>query len=178
VITVGWARIDDAPTDLDVLNASARLAERAWPDDERRRIVGARLLLRDLVTREVGAGRTIVLRQRCERCGGPHGRPMVEVDGRPGPHVSISHAGALAVVAVAPSAVGVDVEPERNDIAVDEWVRTEAVAKATGRGLDDAPLPRARVRHVAVAPGYVAAVAVLRRRPTRIRVAPVIITPR
>jgi phosphopantetheinyl transferase len=176
VITVGWGRVDTAPTDLDVLNATSRLAERAWPDDERRRIVGVRLLLLDLLTREVGGGRALVLTQRCERCGGPHGRPIVEVDGGRGPHVSISHAGALGIVAIAPTAVGVDVEPDRDDLAVEEWVRTEAVAKATGRGLDDAPLPRARVRDVTVATGYVAAVAVLRRWPTRIKVVPLTIT--
>ncbi|AUH44681.1 hypothetical protein CXR04_03130 [Streptomyces sp. CMB-StM0423] len=49
-------------------------------------------------------------RRACPRCGGPHGRPVLE---RPagGPEFSLSHGGALVLVAVAPGPVGVDVEP-------------------------------------------------------------------
>ncbi|MFW6690947.1 4'-phosphopantetheinyl transferase family protein [Streptomyces sp. MAR4 CNX-425] len=51
-------------------------------------------------------------RRACPRCGGPHGRPVLE---RPagGPEFSLSHGGELVLVAVAPRRVGVDVEPVR-----------------------------------------------------------------
>ncbi|WBB61551.1 4'-phosphopantetheinyl transferase superfamily protein [Streptomyces sp. WMMC500] len=51
-------------------------------------------------------------RRACPRCGGPHGRPVLE---RPagGPEFSLSHGGELVLVAVAPGRVGVDVEPVR-----------------------------------------------------------------
>ncbi|MFF0725230.1 4'-phosphopantetheinyl transferase family protein [Streptomyces sp. NPDC004134] len=51
-------------------------------------------------------------RSACPRCGGPHGRPVLE---RPadGPEFSLSHGGGLVLVAVAPGRVGVDVEPVR-----------------------------------------------------------------
>lgn len=82
------------------------------------------------------------------------------------PHVSLSHAGAWAVVALADRPVGIDIEadrrlrrperladrlfgdrgprrdrwaygpePERLRSLMREWVRTEAVLKATGEGL-------------------------------------------
>jgi phosphopantetheinyl transferase len=175
VIRIGWSHVDDVPPDLDVLNARSRLAERDWPVDERRRIVGARLLLVALLGAD---GATVSLRQRCDRCGGPHGQPRLALGDRPGPRVSISHAGSIAVVALAPCAVGVDVEPWRDDIDLHDWVRTEAIAKAAGRGLTDEPLPPARVRALALDDGYVAAVATLRRWPMRISVWEVAITPR
>ncbi|MEO3842657.1 MULTISPECIES: 4'-phosphopantetheinyl transferase superfamily protein [unclassified Streptomyces] len=51
-------------------------------------------------------------RRACPRCGGPHGRPVLE---RPadGPEFSLSHGGGLVLVAVATGRVGVDVEPVR-----------------------------------------------------------------
>lgn len=52
-------------------------------------------------------------RQPCPRCGGPHGRPVLE---RPagGPEFSLSHGGGLVLVAVAAGRVGVDVEPVKD----------------------------------------------------------------
>jgi 4'-phosphopantetheinyl transferase len=94
-----------------------------------RRVVG------DLCGRPPAA---VVVRHRCDVCGGAHGRPHVDVDGRRGPHVSVAHGGALTVVAVAARAVGIDVEPLAvgSDVAeLTTWVRTEAVLKATGLGL-------------------------------------------
>ncbi len=130
----------------------------------------------------------VTLRQRCHRCGGPHGRPTVAVRGKGGPGAAISHAGDLVMVAVARGAVGVDVEPVSGDRPVDalrSWVRLEALLKATGHGLDVDPslvelsppgetprllswrgpgrVPRARFADLDVA-GHVAAVATLGRR--------------
>lgn len=49
-------------------------------------------------------------RRACPRCGGPHGRPVLEHPAG-GPEFSLSHGGGLVLVAVAPGRVGVDVEP-------------------------------------------------------------------
>lgn len=106
---------------------------------------------------EVDPG-TLVLVHRCPRCGGEdHGRPQLlpTASLRRPPHVSLSRAGSLSVVAVTDAGpVGVDVErtgaagfPGFGAVALhpDEraqpedpttsWVRTEAVLKAYGLGL-------------------------------------------
>jgi 4'-phosphopantetheinyl transferase len=107
----------------------------------------------------------VAVGQVCGRCGGPHGRPVVSVVGRPGPDVSVAHAGGVVVAAVADGAVGIDVEPldqelrpELVDVVLSAaeqarwpgpgpsaddvlrcWVRKEAVLKSVGLGLDVDP---------------------------------------
>ena len=143
-----------------------------------------------------------MLEQRCERCGGTgHGRPAVGVGGRPGPSVSITHAGDVAAVALGARAVGIDVEPVRRGLDgsasadLRTWVRTEAVLKASGLGvdLDPSPVvlgpadqpphlvrwsgpgrsPALQIADVALASDHVAAVARLGRRRLLVDVAPV-----
>jgi 4'-phosphopantetheinyl transferase len=101
--------------------------------------IDAHLLLRRAVGELRGCpSAAVVVSHRCDVCGGEHGRPSVEIDGRRGPHVSIARGGALVVVAVAAEPVGVDVERlERGSDTAEltTWVRTEAVLKATGLGL-------------------------------------------
>jgi len=132
----------------------------------------------------------------CPWCGAAdHGRPVLA--GRSAPHLSISRAGSLTVVAVCDtSPVGVDVE--RADArppagSVVSWVRTEALLKATGHGLrldpatvllsepDQEPeligwpepaMPVVRMRDIGTAPGFVAAVAVLTADPVSVLVGP------
>lgn len=99
----------------------------------------------------------------CVRCGAPHGKPVLP--DRPQLGFSLAHAGALALVAVAPVPVGVDLEPvagrpasglgrhigtAREVRALDAagappagvlalWTRKEALLKASGQGLNRDP---------------------------------------
>lgn len=113
----------------------------------------------------------------CARCGAPHGRPIVA-----GLHVSIAHAGGIALVAASSDPVGVDLEPTGREVPPDcgaadlaDWVRKEAVLKLSGHGLripmaevtvtdgrltrwPAEPLPDLRIHDLAVG-GFLAAVA-------------------
>lgn len=168
LVDVRWA-------DLGVPAAAAAwltAAERArWcagrREEDRSRFLGAHVLGRVVAAAQIGrepAG--VVLRQRCQRCGGPHGRP--EVVGA-GVFLSLAHAGSVVIAAVAPVPVGVDVEsadpgpgavsaiadtalgpaehaeldrvaPAARDVwLLRRWVSKEAVAKARGIGFTVAP---------------------------------------
>lgn len=79
----------------------------------------------------------VPLDRTCERCGGPHGRPLIE-----GAHVSIAHACGTALVAVGDAPVGIDLEPLGREVPADsgaddlvDWVRKEAALKFSGDGL-------------------------------------------
>ncbi len=109
---------------------------------------------------------SVVLRSRCVRCGGEHGKPQVEGDG--GVQLSIAHSHERVVAATAAVHVGVDVEhvrgllnpaklasselsreenrvrlsldtAERDRALLTYWVRKEALLKATGLGLSIPP---------------------------------------
>ena len=125
--------------------------------------VAAHRLLRALLSRQldVAPDEIELERERCERCGGPNGRPAVR--GAPDLHFSLSYAGPLALVALAPAPVGIDVErpvpgpawrelspllhpTERRELeqagpglrarALSRvWTRKEACLKAIGAGL-------------------------------------------
>ena len=78
---------------------------------DRRRFATAASLLRLTVAAHVGGDpRDVVIDRACADCGRPHGRPRIRgVD--PEVHVSVSHAGDIAMVALAEvGPVGVDVE--------------------------------------------------------------------
>lgn len=200
-VTVRWAKVDDLdPVDLpDWLSPAERIRHESLRQSiDRRHFVGVRVLLRSTMAELLGdAADDIELHQRCERCGGAHGRPTITVAGRTGPHVSMAHAGGIVVVAVAPQPVGVDLEPTRDDVDSDHdlvaWVRTEAVLKATGQGLDVDPRllgisgpdgpprleswsgpgrrPAIRLADLDIAPGFVGCLARLGRGRPRIDLA-------
>lgn len=122
--------------------AGATISWAVVPERERRRATGRELLRRVLAP-------SADLVQVCPACGGDHGPVRVRIGGEPGPLVSVSYAGPLAVVGMAPhgaAAFGIDVEleDEPTRAAVHEatgsaevvaWTRREAVAKALGTGL-------------------------------------------
>ncbi|TIC84159.1 hypothetical protein [Nocardioides sp. GY 10127] len=109
------------------------------------------------------------LRRLCPSCGsGAHGRPR-HADGRA---CSLAYAPGVALLATADDGRGVGVDVERDDervpdlpgvLILADWVRLEAVAKATGaglRGTDPSRLPPHRAVAVPLA-GLVASVALL-----------------
>lgn len=137
-----------AAPDLDPLTLLSA-TERARHDRfvqpvDREDFVAARLLARVAVLRHqdepitTDALRLIEFVQRCETCGGPHGRPIVR--GRDDLQVSWAHAKGVVAAAISPWRVGVDVErmaPEPPPGMSGDgsapwlvWARAEAVTKA------------------------------------------------
>lgn len=151
MVLVRWAEVAAGPEDAPWLpDGQRRRLHGLRVDADRRRFVGARALLRATVAASTEGAEVddVEVRQRCARCGGDdHGLPRVVVAGRPGPAVSLTHAGALVAVAVGGGRrVGIDLEPlaSATDRALGElatWVRTEAVLKAVGLGVDVEPSP-------------------------------------
>jgi 4'-phosphopantetheinyl transferase len=110
---VGAHAVLAARADVDPATA-ARADAMAHPGD-RRRILVAHALLRREVAPGVGVAPSDVrIARHCGRCGSPeHGRPVLEGTTGPAAQISLSHAGDLAILAVADQGlyVGVDAEP-------------------------------------------------------------------
>ncbi|HVL82280.1 MAG TPA: 4'-phosphopantetheinyl transferase superfamily protein [Actinomycetota bacterium] len=167
-------RVDLSRWEGDVLTQVER--ERALTFGSRRyrrRWMAARSAVRVVVSRYVGADPL-----RLPIVVGPHGKPSTS-----GICFNVSHSAELALVAVAPVNVGVDVEevrPERPvarlaarvgaapDSFYRDWTRKEAYLKATGLGLrvplrevdvsGDEPAPGWSLLSLDVGAGYAAAV--------------------
>jgi 4'-phosphopantetheinyl transferase len=170
-VYVVWARPTESARAGGWLDAREReQLARLKQSADRSRYVAAHALLRVVVARSWGVDpASVEVTAKCTRCGGPHGRPIVNPPpGRNVLHVSIAHAGNRVVVATTDvGPVGVDVEEDSaasfagyDDVALadeethallqlpaDEqrsartrmWVRKEAVLKATGEGLSVDP---------------------------------------
>jgi phosphopantetheinyl transferase len=155
------------PVDGGWLDAGERRRlERLTRVESRREFVTARVLLKTLIGGLSGMRPTDVrLAYTCNRCGEPHGRPVITApDVATSFHVSVAHSGNRVVVAASTAGpVGVDVEPlsatlfdgfddvalsareRRRLLRMDEetrpaaraayWVRKEALLKARGNGL-------------------------------------------
>lgn len=126
-------------------------------------LVGSALLRIAAADRRGCKAGEIELTRTCPDCGEPHGRPVVAG----GPHLSLSHAGVLVVVAAADVPVGVDLERVEDGADPgerrrrDRWVVDEAVLKAGDEG--------ALVALEAPLPGYTGALAVVAPAPPTVR---------
>jgi len=159
-----WMRDTAAvPTEPDVLDADEHgRAARFVRDTDRERYIASHLLLRRVLAKYTAVPPELLrfTREECPCCSEPHGRPAL--DGIAGaPHFSLSHAGPLALIAVASDPVGADVEAhpkassvegltsvlhpaeqdELNAARLDPkafarlWTRKEAYLKGLGSGL-------------------------------------------
>jgi 4'-phosphopantetheinyl transferase len=120
---------------------------------------------------------------------GPHGKPaLAGASGLTGVEFSLSHSGTWAMVAVTQGVpVGVDIERIRENVNMaallrrlgeqnlpepqtgpglfDLWTRREAMTKAVGGALLDAPTADLRTCHLDAPAGYSAAVALVGQNP-------------
>jgi len=199
-----WTATTDhlRPRHIDLLSDGERTkADRYQRREDRDRSVLAVALLRLVAARWLtgadaphdDAAHAVRITRTCADCGGPHGKPSVGG----GLHISVSHAGAVVVVAVTRLApVGVDVEPvsraaeaaqalratststafvlDPYDLdALRTWTRAEAMAKATGAGLAMRPSGAAAAAPICTyvdldrPTGYIGALAVLTDEPLR-----------
>lgn len=162
-VQVRWSRTADvagrAVERVGMLGDGQVARLRALDGARARRFAAGRALLVAALDDLLGAGADLTVTTACERCGGDHGPVR-----HPRAAISISYAGELVVVAVAPAgnsgdaaaAVGVDIERDdpvtRRRIAeaaallpagapptLAHWTRVEAVLKADGRGMRVSP---------------------------------------
>ncbi|WP_405872260.1 4'-phosphopantetheinyl transferase family protein [Streptomyces sp. NBC_00005] len=111
-----------APRDVPVGELDAHERQRAAAyrrTDDRKTYVAAHVGLRRVLSVYTGVApqRLAIGREWCEECGERHGRPVLV--GLPGaPEFSLSHSHGLAMVAVARTRVGVDVQalPSRETV--------------------------------------------------------------
>jgi 4'-phosphopantetheinyl transferase len=96
------------PTALLTSAERARGAQLRRQSDQRD-FVAAHILVRLCAAAVLGEpASSLMVLQRCEVCGGPHGRPVLV--GHEAWHVSLSHSAGVVAAAVAPTPVGVDIE--------------------------------------------------------------------
>jgi len=114
-IELWWTRVSSAKNSLDrmihVLDSGERTrADRFRVPDARDRFVAAHIMLRIVIGRAVG-----LPPQRLQIGTRARGKPSLRnMNGSPGQFFNLSHSGDVAVVAVATSELGVDVEAHRH----------------------------------------------------------------
>ncbi|WP_067177514.1 4'-phosphopantetheinyl transferase family protein [Microtetraspora niveoalba] len=125
-------------------------AERFTRERDRRDFVAAHLLVRHCAAEFLGARAcALTLVQRCEECGGPHGRPRLAEE--PDLSVSMSHTRGYVCAAVGYGRVGVDAE-HAADGPADPGLASLALTPAEAGlvGLDNRKLIRQWVRKEAL----------------------------
>ena len=162
-----WIIDADVEAPAEALTAEEReRAARFRFDVDRRRWIAARVALRRVLARYTDDLNFVA---------GEHGKPYLA---NGAVHFNLSHSGALAVIAVAASEVGVDVEQIRESFDFQEldaaarsraeffrgWTRKEAMLKARGVGLggrtgDGGDEGDGWVEELTVREGYAAAIA-------------------
>ncbi|MFF1511621.1 4'-phosphopantetheinyl transferase family protein [Streptomyces sp. NPDC058326] len=158
----------DTPADLALSALTAEERHRALTRPAGPTAVlstATRIALRTLLGRRLGRApsEVVLLRRRCPRCAGPHGKPALSAGQGHRLHFSVSHSAGRALLAVAATAVGIDVQGplsqrtadtcaqalhplEQQDLSRLEgrhrtiefarlWTRKEAYLKAVGTGL-------------------------------------------
>ena len=162
-------------------------AERFRFQPDRAHWIRARSALRLILSQRVG-----IPAEQIRFTLGPHGKPgLADENGVTGVEFNMSHSGAWALVAVTRGIpVGVDIERIRENVNMaallrrlgeqnlpesqtgpglfDAWTRREAMTKAVGGALLDAPTADLRTCHLDAPEGYSAAVALIGQNP-RIR---------
>lgn len=168
-VGVYWADLACARVELqDLLDATegSRLEGIDLPSDRARFLVGAALLRTAAGLALATPPAKVEIDRTCAECGAPHGAPRVVG----GPHVSVSHSGVLAVVAIcADVPVGVDVQ-RLSDLAGRDavsWTRQEARFKAWG-GAEHTE-PSTTIELASPLPGYAAALTLASPGPLRVR---------
>ena len=157
--TVLWADLSilDDRFESVLAEGELRRAARYLRTEDRSRFVLGAALLRFAAGACIGIEPIRVeIERSCQWCAAPHGKPRLVGRGREW-HVSVTHSGSLAGVAITRSgAVGLDVEfavdrdyqpllesvlsadeapPESRFAFLTYWTRKESVLKATGAGL-------------------------------------------
>lgn len=159
-----------------ILSAAEELrAARFRFESDRARWIRAHSALRSILSECSG-----IPARELSFAAGPHGKPSL--NGGRGIEFSLSHSGEWAMVAVTRGTpVGVDIERIRENVNMapllqrlgetnlagdrkalfETWTRREAMTKAAGGVLLEAPSGDLRVRNIDAPPGYAAAVALL-----------------
>lgn len=173
----------DEYADLVTPDERARAQRFHFPQDAGR-FLASRALSRVLLARRLDvAPDQVVFDRRCAHCGDPrHGKPTVgnPTVSNPSVHFSLTRAGPVVAVALGPSPLGLDAEPDRPGLedlievfsererawiargetrALWLWVAKEAVGKASGLGLERAdqihiPFPANGWQRATDAQGY------------------------
>lgn len=120
------AATGEVPGDVSALTAAERGRAAAFHDPaDAADFVAAHLLARTAVARLTGAA-SVELEQRCETCGGEHGKPSVA--GHPEVEVSWSHTRGHVAAVADHAAVGIDLETRARRHAVARLLRRTATA--------------------------------------------------
>jgi 4'-phosphopantetheinyl transferase len=129
-VAIFRADVPASPAAVEALTASLTMAEQTWAarlavGGPRERFVAGRAALRRLLSQRLGVPpREVALRS------GAGGKPELDVPGTPPLHFSVSHSGAVVLVAIATGPIGIDLEGPRQlrhalEVAARTFARSE-----------------------------------------------------